>query len=375
MAWYQIPGPGQDVAVFTEISCARNVATLPFPARLDATRARTLISRAAAVLEPNGFHDAGLSDLPRAAAYSLAERHYITPATIILSRPHALFLNEPCGLSVTIGGEDHFTITALRAGLALSDAQAAVASVEKLGDTACPLAFDERLGYLTCDPARVGTGLRLRVTLCLPLLEETGRMHTISRRLSEHGVDLLPLPPKSNRHTTPYATSFPPSVGYLYRLTMTKTLGMTEEDVLERMTVSASYLIDAERHMRTSLSAIARERIQDRVLRSQAILQVATHLDSEEAIWRMSDLRLGAALGFLPDVKVESLTAALMETMPAGIEAIEEKAPVSVATPPALKKDLPLTPTKAEATHPAKSLSRESRRPKLLREKIFPIKA
>ncbi len=319
MAWYHIPGPDQDVAVMTELSCMRNIADLPFPERLDTTRARTIISRASAILSSNGFTDVGLTELPRAAAYTFAERQYVHRDIITHSRPHALLINEPCGLSVTVGGEDHFTITALRTGLSAEEAFTAIADVEAIADSACALAFDERLGYLTRDPARVGTGLLPSVTLFLPMVASSGCCPTISRRLSIHNLILTPL---SYDHSAPSDIKMSSNrlpLGNLYRLTSYKTLGKSEDEVVARITSASRYLIDIERRLRTHLSDSERTTLTDRLKRSYALLSIAPHLSLSEAIERLGDLRLGAAMRLFPNIKIEALTATLMEILPAGL--------------------------------------------------------
>ncbi len=306
MAWYHIPGPEQDVALLTEITCVRNIEALPFPAHMDAGGARSLIADVAATLEPNGFTDVGIADLPRTAAFSLAEKRYTSPDLITLSRPHALLIHEPCGLSVSLGGTDHMAITALRTGLALDEAYTSVYSVESVLDQRFELAFDERYGYLSADPALVGTGLSVTVVLCLPMMQASEHIDHLSQRFFFHGIQLTPLAPIGKN-----------SMGALYRLSNTTTLGLSEEEVIGKLHLAARHLIRLERQLRASVSGDAYTRLTDRLRRSQAILQASPRLSVSEAVTRLCDLRLGASIGALNDIKVEALTVALMETMPA----------------------------------------------------------
>ena len=77
-------------------------------------------------------------------------------------------------------------------------------------------------------------------------------------------------------------------------------------------------------HHLSRLEGEERERLVDRILRTHAILRVAHRITEDELPSMLSDLRLGAAMGILEDVKVESVTAALIETQPAGLASLED---------------------------------------------------
>ena len=110
MACYHIPGNEQDIAVSTQVRFLRNLVDLPFTSRLDTARARDLLNRVGNILEKNGFTRIDMSDISRTIAHSLIEKHYVGPSFVRESLPHALFLNEPCNLSVMVGDEDHIRI-------------------------------------------------------------------------------------------------------------------------------------------------------------------------------------------------------------------------------------------------------------------------
>ncbi len=296
MAWYHMPGEAQDVAICSRIRLIRNVAEYPFPARLDAGRARELMDRVGEVLIPNGFVRLEPTELPRAAAFALVEGQYISPSLVRESLPHAVFLNEPCGLSVAVGGEEHLTLRGVGAGLSICDTAEAVLRIEGLLDEAMGLAFDEHLGYLTRSPADVGTGLCADTLLCMPQSEMAVRGHSLPslqvRRVGAEGCGL-------------------------YRASVKAVLGMREEEALALLERGVRRLIDGERQRRAAISGEARDRLIDRLERAEAVLKAAHLLSAEELVERLSDLRVGAAMGILPRVKVEALTALLIEGMPA----------------------------------------------------------
>ncbi len=302
MAWYHIPGHEQDVAVATRVRLSRNMETFPYPARLDAAGAREIIGLVGAVLEKNGFTRQDFSDLSRQAVFALAERQYIGTAALRESLPHALFLNEPCNLAVTVCAEEHIRLQSLRPGLELGDALTGALEVEAILDEVLPFAFDENLGYLSRCPADLGTGMRASVLLCLPMLESTGREEELAEALARSG------------HTLRRCGG-----GSLYMLSHRAVSGRSEEAIIRALEAAARHIVEAERRARVMADTDEREAVTDRVLRSEAILRAARRLSEEELPDLLGDLRLGAAMGVLPAVKVEAVTMALIETQPAGL--------------------------------------------------------
>ena len=318
MSWYHIPGNQQDVAVSTRVRLARNLAGYPFPARLDAAGAREILEVVGGVLEKNGFVRTDMAEISRGAAGSLAEKGFISPRFISESLPHALFLNDPCNLAVMVCEEDHIRIQSLLAGFALQDAYEGVAKVEALLDGALELAFDERWGYLTACPMELGTAMRGSVTVSLPLLAETGRMEALAYRLGQMGLSLRGCPANGAS-----------AAGWLYRITSIVTLGVTEEETLSALEEASRSVIEAERKLREGLSGEERDRLADRILRAEGILRHARMVSASELPELLGLLRVGAAMGVTPDVKVETLTALLTEAMPATLTAGVEPMPKS----------------------------------------------
>ena len=162
MAWYEIPGAEQDVALCTCARLSRNLEAFPFPARLEPAGAKEVISAVGAVLTENGFTAIDFAEISRTAACALVEKCYAGPEFIRESLPHALYLNEPCGISAMLCGQDHVRLRCIRPGLAVRDAYAGVSGVEGQLDARFDLAFDERLGYLTHDPVNWERGCASR---------------------------------------------------------------------------------------------------------------------------------------------------------------------------------------------------------------------
>ena len=304
MAWYHVPGNHQDTVISTRVRFTRNLAEYPFPARLDAPRAREVAAKVGDVLEKNGFSRIDFADISRTTAQSLVEKHYADPASLRESLPHTLFLNEPCNLSVMVCEEDHIRLQCILAGLSLQDAFAGACKIETLLDSELPFAFDKQLGYLTSCPANLGTAMRVSVMLCLPMLTAARRVEALSLQLGQMGLILQGL----------YGEG--PTAAGLYLLSNRVTLGPGEEEILERMGLAVEQIITAEERLRGGLTGSDADKLTDRIRRAEGILRYAHTLTAGELLGFLTDLRLGAAMG-LTEVRVEALTALLAEAMPA----------------------------------------------------------
>lgn len=305
MAWYDFPGNRQDTVVSTQVKLTRNLVGYPFPARLDPVRARELVARIGGVLEQNGCNKIDFADISRAAAQSLVEKQYASQSFVRESHPHALFLNEPCNLSVMVCAEDHMRIQSILPGLALQDAFTGVCKMEGILDDSLGFAFDKHLGYLTASPSDLGTAMRVSVLLCLPLLSAGRRLEALSMQLGQTGLLLRGL--RGDDHHV---------VGGLCRLSNRVTLGVSEREILERMETAVDQLVCTEEQLRGRLTGAEATQLTDRVRRAEGILRYAHRLTVHELLGYLSDLRLGASLG-LTEARVEALTGLLVEAMPA----------------------------------------------------------
>lgn len=304
MAWYHIPGNEQDIAISTQVRFMRNLVDLPFPSRLDTARARELLNRVGKVLEENGFTRIDMADISRTIAQSLIEKHYVGPSFVRKSLPHALFLNEPCNLSVMVGDEDHIRLQCMLSGLSLRDAYAGADKIESLLDSHLDIAFDKKWGYLTSNPADLGTAMRITVTLCLPMLALSHRMDALSMSLGQMGFLMRRVYGGELRQ-----------LGSLVQISNRITLGMTEESLLNRMEVAVKQIIAQERSLRDSAMHSDSHTVTDRVFRAEGILRHAHTLTATEMTDLLTQLRMGAALG-LTDTRIESITSLLVEAMP-----------------------------------------------------------
>ena len=101
-------------------------------------------------------------------------------------------------------------------------------------ESALPIAYDEKLGYLTHCLTNLGTGMRASVMLFLPALTEQGAIGTLAHQLSKLGLTIRGLYGEGSK-----------SYGCLYQVSNQITLGVSEEETLSELS-SFSLLFKTE---------------------------------------------------------------------------------------------------------------------------------
>lgn len=312
MAWYHMTGVDQDVVLYTEVRLARNLHAYPFTHRLDATGAKEIITRAGGVLEANGFTKTDFADISRAEAYSLAERQYASLAFVKKSLPHALYLNEPCSMSVMLCEEDHINLQCILAGRALPEAYDSVSRVEGQLDERLDMAFSEEWGYLSPIPNHTGSGLQVSVLLCLPAMTDAGQTDRLMAELLGAGIALRAVCDERGR-----------PVGCLFCMNYRPQAYQSESEALDFIDGLLQTIIDEERALLSTGASSTDEQRTDRIMRSLGILRYARLIGVPELLDLLADVRLGVRLGVVADVGMEALTALMIETLPATLSLSE----------------------------------------------------
>ena len=329
MPWFTVPGVDQDVVLHTQIQIFRNLHDTPFPSRMDPEAAAELIEQVGRVLSDNGFHKIDFTEVSRAAAYAYAEQQYISADFVRKSSLHALYLNEPCNLSVSLCDDDHIHIRGLMPGFSLRDAFNSAYKIEGLLDVHFDFAFDSHLGYLTKHPANLGCGLGISVMLFLPALSLCGMIPALTRHLHDGGLLLQPVIGGDGH-----------ALGFLYRISLGTLPSADEQALSAHVEKAVRQIIECERSRRDALPAELLDHLTDLVSRAEGILRGAHILSVTEFIEQSSYVRLGIALGWVGGIHIEALNALLIELLPATLTVASEAPPRNQAEQDKLRATL-----------------------------------
>lgn len=309
--WMKKEGPERDVVLSSRIRIARNMRTYPFPLLATAAQSEETMEQLLSVAESGRLNGLGqpnvyrLSELTELEKLVLVEKHLISPALASESRNGALILGQSEDVSIMINEEDHLRIQCLYPGFQVREAWEYASKIDDIFEESVDYAFDEKYGYLTSCPTNVGTGIRASVMMHLPALVMTGQINRILSAVTQVGLAVRGLYGEGSEAT-----------GNLFQVSNQITLGQSESEILDNLHAVARQLIGHEKAARERLLRESRTRVEDRVRRSYGILKYASVIDSKEAAQRLSDIRLGAHLGLLPEVDQDVLNELIVSTQP-----------------------------------------------------------
>jgi len=114
------------------------------------------------------------------------------------------------------------------------------------------------------------------------------------------------------------------ATGDWFQISNQRTLGVTEAGLLEEF---AGRIVPAvvayEREARRVLMERQRTLLEDRVFRGISLLRSARLLGLDEAMKQLSSVRLGACVGLLPGVSVDTLTRLTIQLQSAHLRAAD----------------------------------------------------
>lgn len=305
MAWYNTKGKENDVVVSSRIRFARNIADYPFESRLDETSCKEIIEKVTNALGKD-FTKYDMADLKSVETGMLVEDRTVSPNFAKKKGPRALLKNEEKDVSCMVCEEDHIRLQCILPGLDIEEAYKRACVYDDMLDEKLNIAFDGKLGYLTHCPTNLGLGMRASVMLFLPALTMHRSIETLSVQLSKLGFVIRGMYGEGSS-----------SEGCLYQISNSVTMGVTEDDTINRLNNVVKQICDSERKAREVIKSDSYSVIADRVGRAYGILKYAAIISSKEFMKLFADVRLGIALGLIKDLDYEKLGELMIGVMPA----------------------------------------------------------
>ncbi|PIQ82230.1 MAG: protein arginine kinase [Candidatus Omnitrophica bacterium CG11_big_fil_rev_8_21_14_0_20_64_10] len=314
--WLRGAGPESEIVLSSRIRLARNLADQPFPEWAAPAQRRAVLETVEAAVGRSKFLKNALvlrmSDLSEMEQLFLVERH-------LISRDHArqpegkgVVISDREILSIMINEEDHLRLQVLQSGLNLSEAWAMLRRIDEELEKELPLAFDSVWGYLTACPTNVGTGMRVSAMLHLPCLVMTRQINRVIHAITKLGLTARGF----------YGEGTEAS-GNFFQLSNQVSIGVGEEELLDSLGRIVTQVVGQERAARQALIGHSKAALEDRVFRALGTLKSAQLISSQEAIDRLSMVRLGVDLGLIPTLQREGVNRLLVQIQPAHLQMLE----------------------------------------------------
>lgn len=314
LEWVDKKGGPSDVAISSRIRLARNLERYPFPPHSSEETLKEVASHVKeAVSRVSYFRGSAIyevEDLDVLSRQVLLEKRLISAEFAAHEAGRLLVLDERGAISTMVNEEDHLRIQIILPGLDLDDVWS-IARVAEEGLQRLGYAYDQTLGYLTSCPTNTGTGMRASVMLHIPALEMTRQIGKIVRECNRVGLTVRGAYGEGSE-----------SQGSLYQVSNQVTLGLSEEELADKVGNVAMQLVRQEEEARERLFESLGIALEDQIWRAVGKLKHARIVSFGEALEALSLIRMGSDLGILPKVEPHVWKKWLVSIQPGHVQAL-----------------------------------------------------
>ena len=288
-----------EIVLSSKVLLARNLSNLPFPNKLNYIKGRE-----------NGkdiynFLESELSDeiitlyeiwnTKEEFSKQYLEKGLISEALLKNSDKAAFILNDEENFSIMINEKDHINLQCISEGLNLEEAFNKASKLDDIIEKNYDYAFDEKLGYLTASPENIGTGLKASVVIHLPALTMSEEIKNIAKSLNKTGMIMKGVYLDGSKVN-----------GNLYTVSNKISLGLTEDDIIDKLREAILNIISEENKFRETLLNKCKYELEDKIYKALGVLKYAILLEEKETIDLLSSVRFGSELSII-DVDIDTI--------------------------------------------------------------------
>ncbi|HAJ95058.1 MAG TPA: hypothetical protein DCP02_02380 [Actinobacteria bacterium] len=289
------------IILSTRVSISRNLANYKFPSSCSTKEKNRLIgtirdcaSRTDKLSDLCFLKLSEISDMERlimANDYQIDD-DFISKMSgrgILVMPRHSIRENA---IAILLCWDDHIRIQVSGPGSIIDESYSSAVEIEKLFESRLLFSFDKQWGYLTSNPASLGTALEVSLIVHLPALAISPEIADFIKNLTKIGYAIGGFSGKDSE-----------VIGNLFRISSSRTLGKSEKEIVEEMHAICLNIVDEEKSSRRELLKKDSLGAKDNVCRSYGLLKYAKILSFEEALELLSILRLGLDLRIIEKIK------------------------------------------------------------------------
>lgn len=301
--WINSNGAEDGIIISSKVKVFRNIKGYKFPVDLEIEEGRQLSRKVIKILVDN------VDSLKTINLWenedeldTYKEKGIITNSLLKNSGFSSFAINNDETFSVMINEKEHLGLQSISNGNNLEEMYEYVNKIDDLIEEKLAYSFDDNLGYLTSDISNIGTGFKASVMVHLPVLSTNDRIANLLRGLNRAGMSLEGIYGERGK-----------SYGNIYIISNEVTLGVTEEEVINKLQSTIKNIVNEENKAREHMMSKCNEELEDRVFRAYGILKNARILKWIEGLNLLSDLRLGVELSLL-NINKDKLNKAIILT-------------------------------------------------------------
>ncbi|MDR1413380.1 MAG: ATP--guanido phosphotransferase [Puniceicoccales bacterium] len=255
-----------------------------------------------------------ISDLLDYERMALVERHLCSQEFIVGTNESKLLLSTDRQISVMVNEEDHLRIQVFHSDLNFRVMFDIINEIDDHLSKNLDIAFDEKYGFLTSCPTNVGTGMRASVMLHLPALVITKQMNNLIIAVQKLGFVVRGLFGEGSE-----------AQGNIFQISNQQTLGLSEVDILSRLTQIIKSIIDYEMGAREIVKKERMVWLCDFIGRAFGILRGCYLMTSADAISGIALMIFASDLGYLPNTLRNDLVQILMKIQSSHIQVLANR--------------------------------------------------
>ncbi len=338
--WFEQTENRRPNVVNSRIRLVRNWDQYRFPKTLAPMESEELVKRLEfglrnlKELDGRDYEYAYLEELDELSRRTLRERRILNSSILEKKETVGLIVSRDESVSIVLNGDDHIRMQFLSSSLSLGELWRMADQTDDYVNARFSYAFDEKYGYLTSFPTNTGTGLRASVTLHLPTLSMGKKFQSLIGDMSRFGVSLRGVYGEGSEN-----------YGALYEVVNQKTLGSTEQEIIDLVNQAAGQLNSQEQQVREKALKNHRLEREDEAYKSYGVLKYARRLSGKDAMIFLSQMMAGADDNILRFREPCSIYRLMLGIQTANLQKLSHK-PLSkeeldVARAAYIRKELP----------------------------------
>ena len=313
--WYLQNGKDSDVVISSRVRLARNLVEYNFPNKHLKDESKEVLNKLEEITPSLGYglKFLRLENMDDITKISLMEKHLISPDFAMNNKPNkAIIINDDENICIMVNEEDHLRIQTFSKGLNLAAALRSANAIDDGFEKNAKYAFSPTFGYLTACPTNTGTGLRASVMMHLPALALSDLMDKVVRGLSQLGICVRGASGEGSD-----------SFGSFFQISNQQTLGLSEADIIKKMSKFVKKVAEFEINAREKLSYENPLLLEDKFSRAKALLASCRLIDTSEALSTLSYIRFMADMSGDPRAGefIEEIDSVAMSVKPAHLTA------------------------------------------------------
>ena len=280
------------IVMTSRIRLARNIAGRRFANAATREALEEVFDSCAKVLSGlRKFRDGELyriNDLSEFSRTMLFEDRSISKELLEGGAGRGVYVSKDGSASAMINEEDHLRIQVISKGQNLPSIWRSINALDDAVEKSIEYAYSPEYGYLTACPTNVGTGIRVSLMMHLPALVFSNQMEKVIRGVNQIGMVVRGANGEGSE-----------SHGAVFQISNQQTLGMSEDEIIKRITKYGKLISQFETNARLKMLEDKPAFLHDKFARAAAILKSCKLIDTAEALTYLSHLRLAADMGLM----------------------------------------------------------------------------